>query len=147
MDDFLIRDAVEDDVKPLTDLDRICFDLPWSEVSFFEEITRNGIARYVVAEVAGEIAGYAGIWLIHEEGHITNIAVHPDFRRQGIAKALISELFAMSEGCGVKTYTLEVRASSESAISLYKNMGFKKCGVRKKYYENNSEDAIIMWKT
>ena len=146
MDDFLIRSAVENDVKPLTELDRICFDLPWSEVSFFEEITKNEIARYVIAEIAGEIVGYAGIWLIHDEGHITNIAVRPDFRRQGIAKVLISRLLELAEAAGVKAYTLEVRASSESAISLYKDMGFKEHGVRKNYYEDNSEDAMIMWK-
>jgi len=142
-----IRAANEKDVRSLADMDQICFALPWSEKSFFEEITRNTVARYVVAEMAGQIVGYAGIWMIQDEGHITNIAVHPDFRRQGIAKAMIFTLIEISEAAGVKFYTLEVRASSESAISLYQGMGFKACGVRKGYYEDNNEDAIIMWKT
>ena len=146
MDEFRIRPADENDVKPLTNLDEICFSLPWSEVSFFEEITRNKLAQYVVAESSEKIVGYAGIWMIHDEGHITNVAVHPDFRRRGIAKALIFTLMKISEAAGVKVYTLEVRASDESAISLYKDLGFIESGIRKKYYEDNNEDAVIMWK-
>jgi ribosomal-protein-alanine N-acetyltransferase len=146
MDGFSIRPADENDVKPITDMDKICFDLPWSETSFFEEITGNSIAKYIVAEIAGKIVGYAGIWIILDEGHITNVAVHPQFRRQGIAKALVSALIEISEAAGVKVYTLEVRASNKSAVSLYKYFNFEECGIRKEYYEDNNEDAIIMWK-
>ena len=146
MNNFMIRAANVHDVKPLTAIDEICFSLPWSEQSFFEEITGNAIAQYVIAESEGKIIGYAGIWAILDEGHITNIAVHPDFRRRGIAKALISVLLEATENAGVKAYTLEVRASNESAIALYECFGFTKSGLRKKYYDDNDEDAVIMWK-
>jgi len=145
MNDFSIRAANEYDVKELTDMDRICFDLPWSEQSFFEEITGNEVARYIVAESDGKIVGYVGIWIIHDEGHITNIAVHPDFRRRGIAKALFYAITQISESAGVTAYTLEARVSNESAISLYKGLGFAEYGIRKNYYDDNNEDAVIMW--
>jgi len=146
MDDLLIRPANDGDVKPVTELDDVCFIQPWSERSFFEEITRNDAARYVVAESNGKIVGYAGVWLVAGEGHITNVAVHPDFRRMGIARALLSSLLESSEREGVSAYTLEVRASNEEAVSLYKSLDFKEHGVRKKYYDDNSEDALIMWR-
>ena len=147
INDFIIRPANINDVKPCAAMDEICFSLPWSEQSFFEEIVGNEIAQYIIAEAEGNVIGYAGIWAILDEGHITNIAVHPDFRRKGIARTLISALLEETGSNGVKAYTLEVRASNESAIALYKGLGFKHCGVRKKYYDDNDEDAVIMWKT
>jgi len=146
MDSLHIRFAEEKDVKQITEMDHICFDLPWSEQSFFQEIAGNNLARYFVAELSGKIVGYAGIWLIHDEGHITNIAVHPDFRRRGIAKELFFAIAKVAEDAGVEAYTLEVRISNESAISLYKGLGFVDYGIRKNYYEDNNEDAVIMWK-
>jgi len=146
MNDLLIRPANKNDVKPIADLEKLCFSLPWSERSFFEEITKNKIARYAVAENCGQIIGYAGVWLVTDEGHITNVAVHPDFRRKGIARELVSSLMESSGKEGIKSYTLEVRISNEEAIELYKNLNFKACGVRREYYDDNSEDALIMWK-
>ena len=146
MNNFIIRNANENDVKLLTDIDEICFSAPWSEKSFFEEITTNKVAKYIVAEINGKIVGYAGIWVILDEGHITNVAVHPEHRRKGIAKAVISEIMARAEEAGANLFTLEVRASNEAAILLYEKFDFKKVGIRKGYYENNGEDAIIMWK-
>jgi len=146
MDDLLIRTANKDDVKPIAELENLCFTLPWSEHSFFEEITGNKVARYAVAEREGSIIGYAGIWLVTDEGHITNVAVHPDFRRKGVAKGLVSSLIEASSREGVCSYTLEVRISNKEAISLYKSLDFRECGVRREYYEDNSEDALIMWR-
>ena len=143
---FFVRPAVKDDVVQISGLENICFSLPWSERSFFEEITDNEIARYAVAEAAGKIVGYAGVWLVAGEGHITNIAVHPEFRRRGVAKELILNLIEISEREGVKAFTLEARASNAEAISLYKSLEFSECGVRRKYYEDDNEDAVIMWK-
>jgi len=146
MDDLIIRYANKNDVKGMTYIDEVCFSVPWSEKSFFEEINKNKLARYLIAEIAGRIAGYAGIWIILDEGHITNVAVHPDFRRRKIAKTLISGLLDRAQAEGAKSYTLEVRASNKSAISLYKSLDFKISGIRKEYYEDDNEDAIIMWK-
>jgi len=146
MDDLIIRTANEDDVKAIAELERNCFSAPWSEHSFNEEITGNKLAIYAVAETGGKIIGYAGIWVISGEGHVTNIAVHPDFRRKGIAGDLITTLIEMSRMFGACEYTLEVSSSNDDAISLYKSLGFKEYGIRKEYYEDNS-DALIMWKT
>jgi len=141
-----IRRADKKDVKSMTSMDEVCFSVPWSEQSFFEEITANKLARYIIAEIDGKMTGYAGLWIILDEGHITNVAVHPDYRRKGIAKALISSLIESSKAEGARLYTLEVRASNIAAISLYKSLDFKISGIRKEYYEDNNEDAIIMWR-
>jgi len=146
MENLLIRAANKKDVTPIFELEKICFNLPWSERSFFEEITRNKLARYAVAETGERIIGYAGIWLVLDEGHIVNVAVHPDFRRKGVAKNLILALMESSRKEGVAAYTLEVRISNKEAISLYKSLDFKESGIRKEYYDDNSEDALIMWK-
>ena len=141
-----IRPANENDIKTLTEIDEICFSSPWSEKSFTDEIVNNKIAMYLVAEVDSKVVGYAGLWVILEEGHITNVAVHPDFRGKGLAKKLLTELLATAEEAGANIYTLEVRATNESAIALYESFNFKSVGLRKKYYEDNGEDAVIMWK-
>ena len=146
MSDLLIRSANVSDIIPIAELEAKCFTLPWSELSFFDEITQNKVARYAVAENAGKIVGYAGIWLISDEGHITNVAVHPDFRKKGVARRLVTFLFEIAERSGVNMYTLEVRVSNREAISLYKSLDFKECGIRKEYYDDTGEDALIMWK-
>jgi len=146
MGDYLIRAAAVSDIRHIAEMEEAIFYPPWSEESVSAEITDNKLARYVVAEAGGEIVGYAGVWLILDEGHITNIAVRPGFRRKGIARDLISALILASENEGVEKFTLEVRASNEEAISLYKEMNFEICGVRKNYYDDNGEDAVIMWR-
>jgi ribosomal-protein-alanine N-acetyltransferase len=140
-----IREAEAKDIEIMSELDRICFAAPWSPGSFEHEIKRNRLAFYVVAEVEETVVGYAGLWIIIDEGHITNIAVHPDYRRRHVGEALISVLVETTRERGVLSYTLEVRPSNRAAISLYKKMGFKEAGCRKKYYEDNNEDALIMW--
>ena len=117
----------------------------WSRDSFVAEID-NKISTYNCAiDESGKMAGYMGLWKIIDEGHVTNLAVHPDFRRKGVAKAL---LLSALEECyieKIKYLTLEVRVSNQGAINLYESFGFKSLGVRKKYYQNNNEDALIMW--
>ena len=92
-----------------------------------------------------KIVGYLGLWKIIDEAHITNLAVHPDFRRKGVAKLLLFDALEQCYKEKIKYLTLEVRVSNEGAINLYENFGFKSLGVRKKYYQNNNEDALIMW--
>ena len=113
---------------------------------FLKEISENNIALYLVAEIAGQIVGYAGMWLIIDEGHITNVAVHPNFRRRHIGEAIVSVLLAEAQAEGITRQTLEVRVSNFAAQRLYEKFGFQACGIRKGYYEDNHEDAIIMWR-
>lgn len=144
--DLIIRQAEEKDIKPMAEMDVLCFSAPWSEESFRNEIEENRLAFYIVAEISGSMVGYAGLWCIVDEGHITNVAVHPAYRRKGIGEALISVLLAHTVNNGILSHTLEVRASNEAAISLYAKFGFEPAGLRKNYYEDNGEDAIIMWR-
>lgn len=117
----------------------------WSRESFFNELS-NELARYYSAfDNNGTLVGYAGSWQILEEAHITNIAVEPDFRRKHIGEALLTRIIHDCIENSVKYITLEVRISNEPAINLYEKYGFKSLGTRKGYYQNNNEDALIMW--
>jgi len=146
MSDLIIRQAEEKDIHQIAEMDKLCFSTPWSEDSFTQEITSNDIALYIVAVIDDLIVGYAGLWLIVDEGHITNVAVHPDFRRRKIAKALVQVLIDVSEKKGAVRHTLEVRTLNDAAIRLYEAFGFQEVGIRKGYYEDDNEDAIIMWR-
>jgi ribosomal-protein-alanine N-acetyltransferase len=144
--DLVVRQAEIRDIKPMAEMDALCFSTPWSERSFDKEIRENRLAFYIVAEIGSRLVGYAGLWCVEDEGHITNVAVHPDFRRRGIGEALISVLLSHTIKNGIRSHTLEVRASNDAAISLYEKFGFEPAGRRKTYYEDNGEDAIIMWR-
>lgn len=117
---------------------------PWSEASFRSEL-KNPQAHYLVALAGNEVAGYCGAWDVIDELHITNIAVDPQFRRQGLGKKLMIETLNSAKKRGMRCSTLEVRAGNEAAIKLYEKLGFQKCATRKGYYPVNSEDAIVMW--
>lgn len=147
MSEMIIRQARESDIDEIARMDQLCFSAPWSRESFRQEIQENGLALYLVAELplTGELVGYAGIWAILEEGHITNVAVHPDYRRRHIGEALVKVLMEEASASGIRLFTLEARVSNEPAIRLYKKFGFQEAGVRKGYYEDNNEDALIMW--
>ncbi len=143
---LIVRQAEEKDIKPMAEMDILCFTAPWSEDSFRKEIEENPLAFYIVAEIDDRMVGYAGLWCIVDEGHITNVAIHPLFRRKGIGEALVSVLLEHTAQNGIRSYTLEVRVSNAPAISLYSKFGFESAGLRKNYYEDNGEDAIIMWR-
>ena len=146
MNELTIRLASKEDIEPMARLDKICFSAPWSKESFESEIMENTRAIYIVAIVDNELVGYAGLWGILDEGHITNIAVHPSYRRKHIGEALVTVLAKTAEDSGIDKLTLEVRVSNEQAKALYKKLGFEAKGLRKGYYEDNNEDAIIMWR-
>ncbi len=117
----------------------------WSRDSFVAEIN-NQISQYNCAiSQDGHCAGYMGLWKIIDEAHITNLAIHPQYRRKGAARALLLNGLEECYKDKIKYLTLEVRVSNEAAIKLYESFGFKSLGVRKKYYQNNNEDALIMW--
>lgn len=117
----------------------------WSKDSLEKELT-NPLAKYMVAEVDDKVVGFAGLWAICNEGHITNIAVHPNYRGNGIGSKLVESLINNSDSWYINSLTLEVRTSNKVAQNLYKKYGFQEEGIRKNYYQDNNEDAIIMWK-
>ena len=127
-------------------IESLSFAIPWSRQSFIEEITKNKFAIYLSASLNNTIVGYAGMWNVFGEGHITNIAVHPEFRGNGIGSLLVEGLIEEARKEGISQLTLEVRKSNLVAQSLYKKYGFIPCGSRKSYYADNKEDALIMWK-
>lgn len=145
MNSPVIRQAAMRDAQQMAELDRICFSVPWSLESFTQELSANEKAMYFVAETDGEIAGYAGLWQILDEGHITNVAVAPKFRRQGLATAIFDAFLAEGRARGIRAFTLEVRASNIAAQELYRKFGFQSAGERPGYYEDNKEAAMIMW--
>lgn len=136
-----------EDLNEVLEIEVLSFTTPWSRSSFIYELLENERAVYLVAKNEfSQVMGYVGMWIVFDEGHITNLATHPNFRRKGVAHKLMEELIRISKEKGVRYLTLEVRRSNNSAQDLYQKMGFVHMGVRRKYYLDNNEDALIMWK-
>ena len=135
-----IRRATADDAPLMALLDKKVFAIPWSVNAFRAEFDFDG-AVYFISEEDGNVNGYAGMRVLDDIGEITNIAVHPDYRRRGIGSELVKSLIAE----GLRGYTLEVRESNKAAIAMYESFGFVPEGYRKGYYSDNHEDAVIMW--
>lgn len=135
-----------EDVPEIAALEKECFTVPWSERSFMDEMS-NKLAIYHVAKDNGKCIGYAGFWNVSGEGGITNVAVLPEYRRQGIGSMLIAETVKTAETLRLGLLTLEVRKSNTAAQGLYNKFGFDIIGERKRYYSDNGEDAFIMTKT
>ena len=132
------------DIPAVHEIERQSFRSPWPSYAFRQELTGNRMAHYVVARVGGQVAGYAGLWQIVDEGHITTFGVHPRWRRQGIGRRLLLHLTELSRAIGARRMTLEVRASNEPARTLYAQFGFREAGVRRHYYSDDGEDALVM---
>lgn len=132
-------------VAQIAALEKICFSDPWSERSIVSELD-NKLAFWLVATEGETVAGYIGSQTVMEETDMMNVAVHPDYRRQGIAEALVSGLVEHLKAMGSHCLTLEVRASNAPAIALYEKLGFAEIGRRKNYYRNPREDALILRK-
>lgn len=117
----------------------------WSKDSFLQELNNDLAWYYSLFNSEGKLAAYAGTWHILEEAHITNIAVDKDYRRRGYGEALLKYILDDCYKEMIKYLTLEVRVSNKAAIGLYEKYGFTSFGIRKKYYQDNNEDAMIMW--
>ncbi|OPZ70726.1 MAG: ribosomal-protein-alanine N-acetyltransferase [Firmicutes bacterium ADurb.Bin456] len=128
------------------EIEKVSFPSPWSRNAFVSEITQNEFACYIVAIAGEKVAGYGGMWLILDEAHITNVAVHTAYRMNRVGGMLMLELIRRAILRGVDRMTLEVRPSNHVARRLYNSLGFKDIGRRKRYYTDTNEDAIIMWK-
>ena len=130
-------------IESLALLEKECFSTPWSEEGLRTELT-NPNARFYVALSGGNVVGYIGSHNVLGEVYITNVAVSPSCRRQGVGNTLITHLLNICETEEADFVTLEVRKSNEGAIALYENAGFNNVGTRKNFYENPREDAILM---
>ncbi|MDG5785864.1 ribosomal protein S18-alanine N-acetyltransferase [Evansella sp. AB-P1] len=134
-----------DDLDQVMEVEHDSFTSPWSRAAFVNELTTNQFAYYLVAEIDKRIVGYIGVWIIVDEGHITNIAVHSNYRRKGIGDLLLKGAIELGKTLGATKLTLEVRVSNIRAQNMYKKNGFQYGGIRKRYYTDNQEDARIMW--
>ena len=135
----------KDHVSQIAQLEAQCFSDPWSEKSIASEL-ENPLSLWLVAEEDGQVYGYVGSQTVLDESDMMNVAVDPRFRRQGIARALIETLIAELSKMGSRCLRLEVRVSNENARALYARMGFQQLGLRKNYYHNPKEDALILGK-
>lgn len=132
-------------VDGVFNISNLSFKTPWSRESIEKEL-QNEFAKYVVAMKDNLVIGYAGTWLILDEGQITNIAVHPEYRGLGAGHMLLDALIDVCALEDITSMTLEVRKSNIAAQNLYKKHGFIEEGIRKNYYLDTNEDGIIMWK-
>lgn len=135
-----------DHLDEIAELEQVCFSTPWSRNMLAEELDNACSAFLVALDDGGHVAGYAGLQVILDEGYITNVAVQPEYRRQGVAGQLLAVFLNFAKGNHLAFLTLEVRASNYGAIALYGGLGFRSVGRRKNYYEHPREDAIIMTK-
>lgn len=142
---FIIRKMTERDLDEVVRIENESFPVPWSREAYRHEL-KNNFAVYLVCDFEGEVVGYGGMWIVFEEAHITNIAVDKNFRGRGMGRRLLEELERIAREKNVLRIILEVRPSNEVARRLYQSMGFVETGIRKGYYSDNGEDAIVMTK-
>ncbi|MED1784966.1 ribosomal protein S18-alanine N-acetyltransferase [Brevibacillus fortis] len=145
--DLEYRYMTMQDVGAVAELERLAFTTPWPHDAFVNELTRNPNARYVVVVHQNRVIAYCGMWIVIDEAHITNIAVHPLYRGKKVGLALMIKMMGVAKMQGAHSMTLEVRPSNTAARNMYIKLGFKEHGRRKGYYSDNNEDAIIMWVT
>ena len=142
---MILTNMRQEHVAQVAALEKLCFRDPWSENSVASEL-HNALSLWLVAVDGERVAGYVGSQTVMDESDMMNVAVHPDYRKQGIATALILGLVEELRKRGSHCLTLEVRASNETAISVYSKLDFQEVGRRKNYYRNPREDALIMRK-
>lgn len=140
-----VRKLEQRDVESLAKIESDSFSMPWSAKDFADLLSRS-YCNYLVAEVDGQVVGSCGMTVICNEGNIDNVVVAEPFRRHGVAQKLMQELLALGEAQGVEAFTLEVRVSNAPAIHVYEKMGFVSEGIRPRFYERPTEDAMIMWR-
>jgi ribosomal-protein-alanine N-acetyltransferase len=146
MDESIVfRFMREEDIDQVLEIEHASFTTPWSREAFYNELNMNKFAVYIVVEVDKKVVGYCGVWIVIDEAHVTNIAILPEYRGRKLGEALMQNLFDVARTMGAKSMTLEVRITNYVAQSLYRKFGFQKGGLRKNYYTDNQEDALVMW--
>ena len=133
-----------EDVPAVHEIEQLSFRTPWPAHAFEQELRGNRLARYVVARAGDTVVGFAGVWLMVDDAHVTTFGVHPDWRRQGIGRQLLLNLVELSATLGARQMTLEVRVSNGAAQALYRSFGFEIVGRRPHYYTDDGEDALVM---
>ena len=134
-----------DHIPVVLDIESVSFSTSWPANAFTNEIGENKLAHYYVGRIDGKIVAYGGIWVILEDSHITTIAVHPDQRGRGLGEQMLVHLLDEAMSRGASWITLEVRESNEVAQRLYRKYGFTNVSVRRAYYSDNNENAVVMW--
>ena len=143
--EFAIRYMVKEDIEAVLVVEQNSFATPWSRIAFVNELVHNKFAHYLVIEHEKQIIGYCGLWIIVDEAHITNIAILPQHRGLKLGEQLLNHAVELSKTLSATKITLEVRVSNVVAQKLYSKFGFKPGGIRKNYYTDNQEDALVMW--
>ncbi|MCD4839823.1 ribosomal protein S18-alanine N-acetyltransferase [Neobacillus sedimentimangrovi] len=142
---YVFRYMREEDINQVYEVEKASFTTPWSIESFYNELYNNKFAVYIVLEQDHRVIGYSGMWLVIDEAHVTNVAILPEYRGRKLGEAMMRKLMAVAREMGAKSMTLEVRVTNEVAQSLYRKLGFQNGGIRKNYYSDNQEDALVMW--
>jgi ribosomal-protein-alanine N-acetyltransferase len=136
------------DIAQVHEIERLSFSTPWPAYAFEQELRGNRLARYVVARAetpeGQRVVGFAGVWMMVDEAHITTFGVHPGWRRQGVGRSLLLQLMELALELGARRMTLEVRVSNTPAQELYRRFGFAVAGTRQRYYTDDGEDAFVM---
>jgi ribosomal-protein-alanine N-acetyltransferase len=140
---MILRPMIIEDLGQVVEIEKASMPSPWSKELFEEELKRER-ARYFVGEIDGQVAGYMGYWEAPEEAHIINLAIAPRFRQKGFGFQMMEYCLRFAYNKGARLATLEVRESNEAALKLYEKMNFRTVAIRKKYYSDNQENAIVM---
>ncbi|MUV38517.1 [Ribosomal protein S18]-alanine N-acetyltransferase [Lentibacillus sp. JNUCC-1] len=144
-DHFNIRQMIRSDLSSIMAIDQKVYTSPWTEKVYEQEINHNPHAYYAVVEIDNVVAGYAGAWIVMEDAQITNIVVDPDYRGRKLGKSLFKHMLQVAMLHGAERLSLEVRASNQVAQNMYRQFGLVPGGIRKNYYQDNHEDAVVMW--
>lgn len=142
---LVIREMLAKDIVEVGDVENLSFHTPWPEEVFYHEVIHNDHAHYYVAELDEKIIGYAGMWIVVDDAQITNIAIMPKYRGYKIGEKIFQYVCGQAIKMGSKRLSLEVRSSNEVAQNMYRKFGLVPGGIRKNYYTDNQEDAIVMW--
>ncbi|MRH44879.1 ribosomal-protein-alanine N-acetyltransferase [Aquibacillus halophilus] len=142
---IIIRQMTVQDIDQVIEIEMSSFGVPWTKDVFYKELTENPYAIYFVIEKQGTILGYCGLWVVIDEASITNIAILPKYRGKKYGRALFQYVLNQSIALGAQTLSLEVRISNIVAQNMYRRFGLIPGGIRKNYYTDDNEDALVMW--